>query len=180
MNILLVVGLTCLLVLILFLVRELTDILAWGPLDFGFVWLMVLSTSIVYELITRKHKNKTYRLALAVALGTGFIMIWTNLAVGLIGSEDEPVNMIYLVLLAGGLIGALLVRLKARGLTITMGIMALGQVLITLIALLAGWQHLPSSSVSDILKVNGFFFLLWQTKMYLFDPSCAFSLSDLY
>lgn len=167
-NLFLLAGATACLLLGLFLIKEITHILEWGPVDFVFVGVMVFGTGTAYELIARKHKNRIYRVALAVALGAGFIMIWANLAVGLIGSEDEPANLMYLGLLAVGLIGALIARLKAPGMSITMGLMAVSQVLITVTALLAGFQHLPHSSVGEIVKVNSFFFVLWSLAGLLF------------
>lgn len=167
-NIFLIGGITGFIWLLLFLIRKFSMVLAWGPMDFVFVGVMVFGTGLAYELITRKHRNKLYRIALATALGTGFLMIWANLAVGLIGSEDESVNIIYLGLLAVGLIGVIIARFQAKGMAITMGVMAFGQFLITVIALLAGWQHLPHSSVADILKVNSFFFVLWTLAALLF------------
>lgn len=138
-NFLLIFGLTALILLILWLIWLFTGALAWGPMDFVFVGVMLLGPGLAYELITRKHKNRLYRIALGIALGTAFIMIWANLAVGLIGSEDEPANWIYIGLLAIGLMGAVIARFKARGMAITMGVMACGQFLIIMIALLVGW-----------------------------------------
>lgn len=156
------------LLFVLFLIKEVTHVLEWGPIDFVFVGVLVFGIGTVYVPISRKHNNRIYRIALALALGTVFIMIWANLAVGLIGSEDESVNWIYIGLLAMGLIGAIIARFSARGMAITMGVMAFGQLLIIIIALMAGWQHLPHSSVADIFQVNGFFFVLWVLAAWLF------------
>lgn len=34
-----------------------------------------------------------YRIGAAVALGAAFFEVWMNLAVGIVGSEDNPVNL---------------------------------------------------------------------------------------
>ena len=36
--------------------------------------------------------NSAYRAAVGVAIAAAFILVWMNLAVGIIGSEDNPAN----------------------------------------------------------------------------------------
>ncbi len=49
-----------------------------------------------------------YRFAVGVALAAAFLLVWMNLAVGLIGSEDNPANLMYFGVLAVGFIGAII------------------------------------------------------------------------
>jgi hypothetical protein len=41
-----------------------------------------------------------------------FILIWMNLAVGIIGSEDNPANLMYGGVLAVAIVGAFMVRFR--------------------------------------------------------------------
>src|ERR687893_678489 len=43
---------------------------------------------------------------------TDFILVWMNLAVGVIGSEDDPLNLMYGGVLAVGIIGAVVARFQ--------------------------------------------------------------------
>jgi len=35
----------------------------------------------------------TYRIGVGVALAASFLQVWMNLAVGIVGNEDNPVNL---------------------------------------------------------------------------------------
>ncbi len=70
---------------------------------------MILATPFVVAFILlNKYQpgNLTYKVAVALALITAFILVWVNLAVGIIGSEDNNANLMFLCLLILGLIGA--------------------------------------------------------------------------
>src|SRR5690625_3892807 len=47
------------------------------------------------EIAVRKSTLRTYRLAVAVALFTAFCLVWANGAVGIIGAENNPINLLY-------------------------------------------------------------------------------------
>src|SRR5687767_12921839 len=85
---------------------------AWSAGDFIFMWVLMASVGLAYRFITNKAGNLAYRIATGVGLGTGFILIWINGAVGLIGSEDNPANLMYAGVLAVGAIGAAIARLE--------------------------------------------------------------------
>lgn len=78
--------------------------------------------------------GSVYRAAVTVAVGSSLFLIWANLAVGLIGSEDEPANGMYMAVLAVATIGATLARLRPRGMAFTLFAMATTQTLIAAIA----------------------------------------------
>jgi peptidoglycan/LPS O-acetylase OafA/YrhL len=103
-----------------------------------------------------------------LALFTALFLLWANLAVGIIGSEDNPANWMYVGVLAIFIIGALLARFQPRRMEKTLYVTALAQVLVTVIALATGLQREPESSVLHILAVNGFFIALWIGSAFLF------------
>ena len=113
-------------------------------------------------MITRSTKSNIFKFAVGFSLFSGFFLVWVNLAVGIIGSEDNPINMAYFIVILIGLVGANLVKLKADGMKKVMGVMAASIIVITFVALLTGAQNLPHSSVTHILAVNAvlaFFFI---------------------
>jgi hypothetical protein len=81
---------------------------AWGAVLFG--------TGLAYELIARKGGTMAYRAAVGIACLTGFVLVFINAAVGIIG--DGPVNLLYLGVLAVGFAGALIARLQPRGMAL--------------------------------------------------------------
>ncbi|GHO46053.1 hypothetical protein [Ktedonospora formicarum] len=167
-NIIYIVLVTALILLLPLVAMLFTDEVSWGPVDFAVAGVILIGTGLTYELITRKASNIVYRLALGLALATASFLVWANLAVGLIGSEGELANLMYIGVLAVGIIGSLIARFQSRGMTLALFVTALAQVLVTVIALIVGMYRYLGSSVSEILMVNGFFIVLWVGSALLF------------
>jgi thiazole synthase ThiGH ThiG subunit len=51
----------------------------------------------------------------ALALVAAMLLVWVNLAVGIIGSEDNPANIMYLGVHAVLILGALLALFRPQG-----------------------------------------------------------------
>jgi hypothetical protein len=88
----------------------------WGFFDFVFAWVVLACTTFAYRLlVSRKSANLTYRLGAGLAVVTGFVITWTNLAVQIIG-DDNPGNGLYFLVILGGMIGVGLSRFQPAGL----------------------------------------------------------------
>ena len=113
----------------------------------------------------RMHSNTAYRFAAGLALTAAFLIVWLNLAAGLIGIEnDDPANLLYVAVLGIGFIGALVARLQPRGLARAMFATALAQALVGAIAL-----KLPNTASSgQILVLHGLFVALFAGAAFLF------------
>jgi hypothetical protein len=148
-----------LLLLPLFAMRF-TDEVKWGPFDFAVAGVLLFGAGLTYELVARKGDTVAYRAAVGIAVATGLILIWGNLAVGLIGDEDNPANLMYVGVLAVGVIGAAIARLRPSGMANAMLATAAAQMLTAVIAQIAGWGF--------TFVLNGFFALLWVGSALLF------------
>ncbi len=91
------------------------DEVNWGVGDFVVAGVLMFGTGLAYELAVRMSSDTAYRAAAGIALAAAFILIWVNLAVGIIGSEDELANLMYFGVLAVGIIGALIARFQPHG-----------------------------------------------------------------
>ena len=111
---------------------------------------------------------KAYRLAIFTAFATAFLLMWVIGAVGLIGAEGDPFDMIYGGVLAVGIIGALIARFQPQGMARAMVATALAQALVVVIALILGKHQVEVSSVPEIVLSNGFFVVLWLGSARLF------------
>lgn len=111
---------------------------------------------------------RTYRLAVGAAVLTALLLVWIIGAVGLIGVEGDPFDRLYGGVLAVGIVGALIARFRPRGMARAMISTALAQTLVTVIALIVGKQHMPVSSVREIVLLNGFYVVLWIGSAWLF------------
>lgn len=131
----------------------------WTASDFAVFGVMLAIPLAVLELALRASGGFAFRVAVAIALGAAFLMTWANLAVGIIGHEDNPLNELFFGVLFVGVVGAFVARFRADGLARTMIAMALAQTLIAVIALLQG--HV-------VVVLTGVFVTAWLTAAWLF------------
>ena len=113
-----------------------------------------------------------YRLGAAVALFAAALQVWMNLAVGIVGSEDNPVNMaFYLVVVTAGAC-AFTARLRADGMARAMLAVAGVQALLAAVIATA-----PSTMRDDpkgplgVLVLSAGFAALWLLSAALFHRS---------
>lgn len=159
---------TLLLLSIPFTASYYTDEVVWSLSDYILAGILLFGTGLTYKLVTNKTANTAYKVAVGFALFSGLFLIWSNLAVGIIGSEDNIFNLIYFGLPFIGIIGAIVVRFKAKGLASTMFTLCFAQLLITVIALFRGMHKVPGSSVIEVIGVNTFFIFLFGISALLF------------
>lgn len=128
---------------------------------------LVFGTGLTYELAARKARNLAYRAAVGVALAAAFLLIWINLAVGIIGSDDNVANVMYIGVLAAGFLGAILSRFRPHGMARAMFATALAHALVPAIALIFRVGS-PVEEPLKVLALNGFFVALWVGSGLLF------------
>jgi hypothetical protein len=139
----------------------------WSPADFIFAWLLMASVGLCYLVVTRKAVGRAYRVGTGVALATGFLLIWINGAVGLIGSEHNPANALYLCVLAMAAVGAGLARLEPLGMSRALFTTALAQFCVPIVALIF-WRADFRPGVSQVFALNTFFVLMFAVSALLF------------
>ncbi|MGB3624967.1 MAG: hypothetical protein WA989_04015, partial [Henriciella sp.] len=124
-------------------------------------------------------RNPYYRAGLVFTVSTAVALIWVSGGVGVIGSESNIANLVLLGLLPLLLLGALIVRFRAREMSITLSTIALLQFAIAGVALLAGWGRTSPSWPWDIVLGNAAFSFAWLACAWLFSKAAAPSLSDM-
>ncbi len=138
-----------------------TEPAAWDPPgDFIFLALLLAGVGAAYELAARVSDRNAYRAALGIALAAAVLEVWINLAVGIIGSEDDPANLLYLGVIAAAAAGAVLARFRAAGMARAMLAAAAAQTLAFLAALAAG--------IGFTGPITVFFTALWLISAWLF------------
>ena len=91
-----VVGLITLLILLVPLVAmQFTDEVNWTAVDFIIAGALLFGTGMLLVWALRQSTSLAYRAAMGLTIGTTFLMIWANLAVGLIGSGPNLGNLMY-------------------------------------------------------------------------------------
>jgi hypothetical protein len=140
---------------------QFTNEVAWGPTDFMVLGAMLFAACGTYELAARMTGNRTYRTATGIALAAAFILIWINLAVGIIGTEDNLANSMFGGVLAVGVIGALIARFQPEGMAHALIATTIAQASVAVIALFAGWGE-------EAVILPMLFAALWLISAWLF------------
>ncbi|HEX2197981.1 MAG TPA: hypothetical protein VHG88_05070 [Burkholderiales bacterium] len=86
---------------------------------------------------------------------------------GIIGADGDPANLMYLAVLAIGIVGAIVARFQPMGMARALLAMALAQGCVAAIAVIAG-LGLPWSGPAEILLLNGFFVAMFAGSAWLF------------
>jgi hypothetical protein len=112
-------------------------------------------------------QGTAYRSAIGIALAAACILVWLSLGVGIIGKDGDPANLMYFGVLAVGIVGALIARFRPHGMARALFAMALAQVAVAAVALIAG-LGLPWSGPAEIVLLNAFFVAMFAGSAWLF------------
>lgn len=169
---------TATLMLIPLIAMQFTNEVDWSLFDFLVAGTLLFGTGITYELLASQVNATIYRIAVGVAVGTSLLLIWVNLAVGILGSENNPANLMYGGVIAIGFIGAIIARLHPKGMSSTLFAMAFVQMLVPVIALLilkpqsdsieAFLSTWHDKGIFGVFGVNVFFAILFAGSALLF------------
>jgi hypothetical protein len=140
----------------------------WTPSDYVVAGVLFAIVGLGIELAVRLSNDIVYRVAAAVAVVTGFLLVWVNIAVGFLGDEENPANLMFFGLLGLTLIGALAVRFRASGLARLLVATAVGQVLIGVAALTFGLGASGDRGVYEAVMGTSMFTVLWLASAWLF------------
>ncbi len=149
---------------------QFTDEVNWKAADFVIMGAALLGIALLYELIARRSPQRLYRVAFGVGVSGAFLLFWVNGAVGLIGSEDQPANLLYGAVFIVGVVGSLISRFKSPGMARTLFAAALVQMLVPVAALII-WPP-PATSwspgVPGVFVLSAYFALLFLVAALLF------------
>jgi hypothetical protein len=111
------------------------------------------------------RSDHAYRFAAGLALAAAFLIVWMNVAAGLMGLEDDdPANLLYAAVLAIGFIGAVLARFQPRGMARASFVTALALAVVGAIAL--GYPN--TAGPVQIVLLHGVFVALFAGAGFLF------------
>ncbi|WP_045689660.1 hypothetical protein [Hymenobacter sp. AT01-02] len=142
--------------------------------QFVMAGILLLVLGLLYLLVASRGRSGTYKLAAGVATAASLLLVWGNLAVGFIGSEDNPMNLLYGAVLAVGFIGAAVARLQPQGMARAMFAAALTQFAVPLVALLIKRPEL-NMGVLWVIVLNTVFAGLWVAAGWLFRRATTIS-----
>lgn len=162
-------GAITVLILLLPLLMQFTNEVQWNE---AIAYGVILSgVGIAYELWRwLRTKNTIYRFAFFTGLFGALLIGWVNGAVGIIGNEDNPANLMYGAIFVVGLIGSIISRFRPIGMARTLFAAALVQISVPIIALFV-WPAQTSwgnAGVVGVFIFNFIFVVFFLTSAVLF------------
>ncbi len=144
-----------------------TEEVRWSGGDFLAAAILLLSAGAAFEWLANRVGATVGRAAAVLTAGTALLLVWSTLAVGLIGAEGQAYNL-WILLPVAGLAGGVFVSGRqgaglARALWATAGLQlaVLPIAWITTSARSIGWP-------ADLLSTTAFFCLLWTLAGWLY------------
>lgn len=110
----------------------------WTAGDFVLFGAMLLFALGSYELVARMSPNRSYRAGVGVAIVGGFLLVWANLAVGIIGDGENLANLGFFAVLLVGMAGALVAWFRPAGMARALNATAVANGALSLVCLVAG------------------------------------------
>ena len=156
---------------VLLLLLPLVSGAPWTLSDFVTAGAMLIAVGLALELALHASRDLSYRAGAAAAVAAIFLLIWVNVGIGFLGSEDNPANLIFGAVLAVALLGASLAHFRAAGMARAMYATAACQVVVGLVALAAGWAAPGRAGIYEVVMGTGLFTGLWLASGWLFARS---------
>ncbi len=144
-----------------------TDEVVWTGSDFAVVGAMLALACGTFELAARMRGDWAYRAGAGLAIVTAVLLIWVNLAVGYIGDEGDPINLLFAGVLAVAVLGGAAARWRPGGLARTLAATALAQ------ALAGGYGVVSGRESAALLLPTAAFTALWLGAAWLFRRAAA-------
>ncbi|MBL0022458.1 MAG: hypothetical protein IPP23_09330 [Sphingomonadales bacterium] len=157
-------GCAAALILTPLVAMQFTDEVHWTGSDFLFAIIVFGTVGLLFELSVRLFPDYFYRAGMGCALLASFMIVWANAAVGMIGNEDNPINLLFFGVVLIALTGAIIARFRAQGMALAMLVALITQISIATIFGLLGGD--PRGGIFSILLS-----ILWLLAAALFKAS---------
>ena len=147
---------------------QFTGEVQWSPFDFVFAAVLLYGAAGTVDLAIRKGGSMAYRLGAGLAVLVSFLLIWVNGAVGVIGVEDNPANLMFIAIIVIAAAGAIAARFEARGMARAMTIACVLNAAIAALVPVYGWGADEHPGMPGLVALIGLFATMWGLSAALF------------
>jgi hypothetical protein len=144
------------LLLVPFFAMRFTSEVDWTLGDFIFAALMLAALCALVELAVRRSSKAIYRWAMALAALGGFAVIWVNLAVGIVASEDNDYNMVFLAIILATIATSAAVRIRAGAMAKILPVTGIALLVALAIGQMLGSDELHDTRIAEWVGVTVF------------------------
>ena len=139
----------------------------WTIGDFVFVAIVLFGGCFLFDLAARRSPNLSYLLGAGAGLAAGFGLIVVNGAVGLVGSEDEAHNLLFLAVILVALAGSLIARGRPEAMARAMTAAAFVHVAVSAGLLIAAGGVSDGDPLMEVVGLS-VFAAIWIASAWLF------------
>ena len=139
----------------------------WTLSDFIFAIVLIGGVGLLFELAVRASGSWAYRGGAGLALAAGFLLVWINAAVGIIGNEDSPLNLVFFAILAMSIAGSIVAGGKAALMARAMTVAGVAQALVGIAVFAFNDGAEPPGRIGLLLLIEGFA-AMWLGSAWLF------------
>jgi hypothetical protein len=143
----------------------------WTASDFVIMGMLFAAILGAYEVLAARAPSIAYRAASVLTTLGLFLLIWFNLAVGIIGSENNDANLMFAGVIVAVVGGACAARFRPRGMSNTLFVAAGMQAIIGIVALALNLGVEGRGWPRDVIVLTGFFTALWAVAGTLYRMS---------
>lgn len=140
----------------------------WTLFDYVVAGALLGGAGLVLELATRASGSLSYRAGAGLAVAAGVLLIWVNGAVGFLGDEGNPANLMFAGVVATAVLGAVIAGFRAKGMAWAMFAAAAAQVSVGAIAWALGWTSSGDADLYEVVMGTSVFGALWLLSGGLF------------
>lgn len=145
--------------------------MTWTASDFVFAGVMLAILALAGGFLLKGPQSLAYRFGVAIAVVASILVVWITGAVGIIGSEREGANLLYLGAVGLGLIGAAFARFRSGGMAWAWAATAFAIAAIGGIAVISGWGADGPVWPFDVLGASGVLAAMFGVAALLFHHS---------
>ncbi|GAB4339876.1 MAG: hypothetical protein Kow0037_25380 [Calditrichia bacterium] len=167
-DILLIVLPTALILLIPLIATHYSTAFDWKPEDFLVAGVLIGGSLTVYRWLAGRLRNRMLKVAWMLFIFTTLLLIWVNLAVGIVGNEGEPANLLFYLLPLLGSIFAARVRFRPAEMARILRLMGIIQVMLGGMFYILSPQITSHGSPGHILLLSLFFATGWFGSAFFF------------
>jgi len=161
-------GAAAFLLLLPAVAMQFTAEVRWTGSDFAVIGAMLAVACGLVELGARASASLAYRAGVVLAVGAGFLLTWANLAVGVVGHEGNPANLMFFGVVAIALVGSAAAWGRAKGMSLAMGAAALAQAAAHIVAYAADLGAEEPGTRGRVLLIGMAFAGLWAVSAACF------------
>lgn len=147
---------------------QFTSEVAWTGSDFAVAGAMLALAVGAFEATTLLSDSIAYRAGVLGAVGTSILLFWVNGAIGFLGDEGNPANLVFLGVIVIAVAGSVLAGFRARGMAYAMFAAAAAQGVIGAVAIPAGWSSPGAAGLYEVAMGSTLFVSLWLMTAGLF------------